>query len=122
MSHPKVGPRDRLLWAAVDLDGTLAQPLWAPGNPTSDIGEPIWENVEKLMKLHEAGVKVIPHTARADTDYEAIEAWFRYYGIPLSQGRIRTGKPLAAMYIDDRGVSSDHPDWLAEYRRLTNHA
>lgn len=119
MSHPSVPPRNRLLWAGVDVDGTIASPLWTPDNPTSEIGEPIWENVHKLMKLHEAGVKIVPYTSRPGSDYEALESYFRYYGLPFRH--IVTGKPLFGAYIDDRSVSADHPDWLAEFRRLTGH-
>lgn len=118
MTHPSVPPRDRLKWAAVDLDGTLAKPIWTASNPTSEIGEPIEENFVKAQALIDAGFKVVIHTARPDTDYERIESYFDYYGLKIRD--IRTGKPLAGAYIDDRGVSADHSDWLAEMRRLTH--
>ena len=120
MSHPKPPARDRLLWAGIDLDGTLAKPVWTAANPTSDIGEPIWENVEKVRALHEEGFKIVIHTSRPDTDFEAIEAWLNYYGIPFKG--IRTGKPLFAVYVDDRAVHADHPDWLAALKAINGHS
>lgn len=116
MTHPTPPKRSRLLWAAVDLDNTLAEPLWTPANPTTEIGAPIWSNVHKVMALRDAGYKIIIHTARADTDYEAIEMWMQYYGVPFKE--IRTGKPLAAAYIDDRGVHADHPDWVRALKEI----
>lgn len=110
MSHPVPPPRSDLKWACVDLDGTLAEPIWTPQNPTTEIGRPIARNVIKLASLHNAGYKIVIHTSRPDTDYEAIEMWLNHYGLPFKA--IRTGKPLAAIYVDDRGVHSEHPDWV----------
>lgn len=103
-------PRSDLLWAAVDLDGTLAQSVWTPANPTSEIGPPIWANVDKAHRLVAAGYKIMIHTSRPDTDYENIEGWLNHYGIPFKA--IRTGKPLAILYIDDRGLHADAESWL----------
>lgn len=103
-------PRRELLWLAVDLDGTLAEPVWRPDNPTSEIGAPIPKNVEKLRAAVAAGYKPVIHTARPSTDYEAIEAWLRHHEIPFS--RIQTGKILAALYIDDRARHADAESWL----------
>lgn len=103
------GPRSDLLWALIDLDGTLAKPRWTPDNPTSDIGDPIPANVAKALALHRRGYKIVIHTARPYTDYEAIEAWCAYHGIPVS--RIFCGKLLGAVMIDDRNVPIGSPDW-----------
>lgn len=102
--------RSELLWLAIDLDGTLAEPLWTPSNPTSEIGAPIWKNVQKLLQAVNAGYKVIVHTARPSTDYEAIERWLNEYGIPFKF--ILTGKVLAALYIDDRGRHESAESWI----------
>jgi hypothetical protein len=103
-------PRADLLWLAVDLDGTLAEPVWTPANPTSEIGPPIAANVEKLRAAVAAGYKPVIHTSRPSTDYEAIEAWLRHHEIPFS--RIQTGKILAALYIDDRARTADAESWI----------
>lgn len=104
------GPRAKLLWIGVDLDGTLAQPIWTPENPTSEIGDPIWENVEKLRQAVKAGYKPIIHTARPWTDYERIEGWLNHYSIPYKE--IQCGKPLYAAYIDDRAINADDESWV----------
>lgn len=108
MTAPFVPPptRDRLIWAAVDFDGTLAEATWPDPTP----GPPIKWNVSKLNKLREAGYKIVIHTARASEAYEVIEAWLNHYGIPFD--RIVTGKVLAAIYIDDRGRHADEESWV----------
>lgn len=112
ISMPFVPPAPRLdlLWLAVDLDGTLAKPVWTPDNPVSVIGDPIWGNVFKLRRAVAKGYKVIIHTARPWTDFEAIEAWCAHWVIP--QRRIVCGKILAAAYLDDRGVHESAVSWI----------
>ena len=111
MNKPKpVAQRFKLLWIGVDLDGTLATPLWTPENPTSEIGDPIWENIEKLQEAVSAGYKPIVHTSRPWTDYEAIENWLHHYGVPFRE--IQCGKPLYAAYIDDRAIRADAESWV----------
>jgi hypothetical protein len=104
------GPRSKLLWLAVDLDNTLALPVWTADNPVSEIGDPIWANVSKLGEAVMAGYKVVIHTARPWTDYEAIESWLEHWHIPWH--KILPGKILAALYIDDRGRHSDAESWI----------
>jgi hypothetical protein len=110
VTAPLPDPRANLIWAAVDLDGCLAEPLWTPGNPTREIGQPILRNVEKARELAEHGFKIIIHTARPWTDYEAIEQWLNHWNIPWR--RIQCGKVLAAIYVDDRGRNSEEDSWL----------
>ncbi len=102
--------RDKLKWIGVDLDGTLASPLWTPDNPTSDIGDPIWENINKLIELVSAGYKIIVHTSRPWTDYQVIEQWLQHYNITYKE--IQCGKPLYAAYIDDRAIHESEASWL----------
>lgn len=110
MTGYSVPLRRALKWLAVDLDGTLAEPIWTPDNPTSAIGDPIHENVIKLKAACSAGYKVVVHTSRPWTDYEAIESYLNHYGIPWD--KIQPGKILAVLYIDDRGRHSDAPSWV----------
>lgn len=104
-----VPQREKLKWLAIDLDGTLAEPLWTPENPTSAIGDPIKVNVVKLREAVAKGYKVVIHTARPWTDYEAIETWLRLHDIPFRS--IVCGKILAAAYVDDRAIHADEPHW-----------
>jgi hypothetical protein len=102
--------KSKLIWVGVDLDGTLAEPLWTPDNPTSDIGDPILKNIKKVHELVAAGYKVIVHTSRPWTDYQIIEQWLRHYNIPFKE--IQCGKPLYAAYIDDRAIHAGEESWL----------
>lgn len=105
-----VPQRADLLWIAVDLDGTLAEPIWTPANPVSAIGDPIKVNVVKLREAVRAGYKVVIHTSRPWSDYEAIEAWLRHHDIPFRS--IQCGKLLAAAYVDDRAIHASDSSWL----------
>lgn len=105
-------PRAELKWVYIDLDATLAEGIWTPDNPTSDIGTPIWENVRKAVKVAEAGFKIVIHTSRAWTDVEAIRYWLDYWDIPWND--VQCGKPLGVLYVDDRGRHSEAPSWLPE--------
>lgn len=110
--HPTPSPRSDLKWIGVDLDGTIAKPVWTPENPTHEIGEPIWENVAKLREAVAAGFKPVIHTSRAWTDYETIETWLNHYAIPFKQ--IQCGKPLYRAYADDRGVHASAANYHGE--------
>lgn len=116
MTHPTPAPRGNLLWAAVDFDNTLAEAVWTPENPTAALGKPIERNVEKCRALSAAGYKICVHTSRPDADYEAIEMWLVHYDIPFKS--IRTGKVLAAIYVDDRAVHADD-DWLGRAKEIS---
>lgn len=104
-----VPQRKNLLWIAVDLDGTLAEPIWTPENPTSAIGDPIKVNVLKLREAVRKGYKVVIHTSRPWSDYEAIEAWLNLHEIPFKA--IQCGKLLAAAYVDDRAIHAGASNW-----------
>lgn len=105
-------PRTELIWAAIDLDGCLAEGTWTPESNGRDIGKPIERNVRKLEKLRWNGYKIVIHTARGWEHYEAIESWLNYWGIRFD--RIVCGKLLAAVYVDDRAVESEQHDWTPE--------
>lgn len=107
-------PRLDLIWVGVDLDDTLAEGVWTPDNPTSDIGPPILDNVKKVRALAEVGYKIHIHTSRAWHDYEAIEAWCEFHDVPVD--RIQCGKPLYAAYIDDRAIFAGDADWTPKTR------
>lgn len=102
--------KSKLIWVGVDLDGTLAKPVWTPENPTTEIGDPIWSNVDKLEALVAMGYKIFIHTSRPWTDYQIIEQWLQHYDIPYKE--IQCGKPLYAAYIDDRAIRAEEDSWL----------
>lgn len=102
-------PRSDLKWLAVDLDGTLAEPVWTPESPGPEVGDPIEKNVAKVRAAVGRGYKIIIHTSRSWTDYEFVESWLIFHEIPWH--RIVCGKLLAAAYIDDRAVHESADSW-----------
>jgi hypothetical protein len=101
-------PRDTLQWYGIDLDNTLAEPIW----PEEGIGDPIWENVEKMKKVHAAGFKIMIHTSRYWGDYEMIKGWLTQWGLSKYVKEIQCGKPLYAKYVDDKAINADTESWL----------
>jgi len=102
--------RTQLLWAAVDFDQTLAESRWTPENPAYEVGDPIAANVGKLFELKDAGYKIVIHSARGWEQYETVESWLQYHGIPFD--KIVLGKLLAQVYCDDRAVNASADTWL----------
>lgn len=103
-------PRTELIWAAIDLDGTLAEGVWTPESNGREIGAPIERNVRKLEALRSAGYKTVIHTSRGSEHYETIEDWLEFHHIPYDH--IVCGKLLAAIYCDDRAIYSEDESWL----------
>lgn len=103
---PKKRTEEDLMWLATDLDGTLAKSIW----PKPGIGQPIWKNVGKLHEAIDGGYKIVIHTSRHWEDYELIEEWLAHYNIPVT--KIVCGKPLAKLYIDDKGRHADAESYL----------
>lgn len=110
MSWQPPAPRTDLIWAAVDLDGTIAEGVWTPESSGREIGDPIWWNVWKTDALRDSGYKIVIHTSRGWEHYEAIESWLEHYGIVYDN--IVCGKLLAAVYIDDRARHAEAASWL----------
>lgn len=100
----------KLLWLGVDLDGTIAEALWSPDNPTDEIGPPIVENVAKLKRAVDKGYKIIIHTSRSWEFYTQVEYWLKFHGIKFKE--IQMGKPLYYRYVDDRAVPADAEEWV----------
>lgn len=88
-----------LKWLAVDLDNFLAE---TSPHPEYKLLGAKQGAVDFCKKLDADGWKITIHTARPSSDYEAIEKWLFFYGIPYR--RIYTGKILAKFYLDDRNV------------------
>lgn len=103
-----ITPRDTLQWYGVDLDNCIAEAIW----PEPGIGEPIWENVQKMREVVEAGYKIMIHTSRYWGDYELIQAWLKHWNIDHLVKEIHCGKPLYHRYVDDKAINSETPTWL----------
>lgn len=89
--------------AMFDLDGTLAYPAW-PQRGT--IGDPIPEGVELLRSVADAGYYCAIFSARPEWDRKLIERWVKLHALPIDA--IHLGKPLAGIYIDDKGWRPDY--------------
>lgn len=105
MSNP-ITPEE-LKWYAIDFDNTLAMNT---GEPDFAIGKPIHQNLNKLKEVHEAGYKIIIHTARHWEDYRAIEEWLDKHQVPYKA--IVCGKILAHRYVDDKNINAFERSWL----------
>jgi hypothetical protein len=123
----------------LDLDGVLVDRTYARGG--EELGDPIDGAVEFTRALAEQADIVI-HTARlggrsagasagaAQAEQRRIEerirAWLDQHGFAYKEIAMDVGKPIAAAYVDDRGVScrpmDDGPrafeEALAAVRRL----
>jgi len=98
---------EKLIWYAVDFDDTLAR---NSGHPDFTPTEPILENLTKLDQVHEAGYKVIIHTARPWADYELVEKWLEEYNVEYKS--IVMGKLLVHRYVDDKAINADEESWI----------
>lgn len=103
----------QLKTAVIDLDGTLAENIWEPGQAKSFIGEPLDHGVNQLMKLYLEGYRIVIFTSRSWQDQVMIEAWLVAHEIPFNQ--VICGKPLATIYIDDKAVSAYALSWVPEF-------
>lgn len=101
-------PRDELKWYGIDLDGTLARQIW----PEVGIGEPIDENIAKMIEVYDAGYKIMIHTSRPWSDYEMVRGWLKEYNLLSMVKEIQCGKPLYLKYVDDKAVKADDESWL----------
>lgn len=108
--RPGVRNYPDMKWIAVDFDGTIAEPLWTPENPTSLAGPPLPGVLEKLQEIAHKGYKTVIHTSRGWTDYEYIEWYCERWRLPIS--RIVCGKLLAIKYVDDLNGHVDDESWL----------
>jgi hypothetical protein len=98
MNYPEP---DKRLPVAFDFDGTLAIGIW----PEPGIGEPIWDGLRMLQHYQDKGYRVLIHTSRAWHAHPDIERWLkqRLGADRMRRVQIICGKPLAGLYIDDRG-------------------
>jgi hypothetical protein len=84
-----------------DFDDVLAVSVW----PEPGIGEPIPEGLDMLKHYQDEDYRVFIHTSRQWADQHQIEVWLHdFLGLDRAlQVQVICGKPLAGLYIDDRG-------------------
>lgn len=114
---------------AVDLDGVIHKYSkgWHDGT-IYDI--PMEGTKDCLKKLKLMEVKIIIHSARACSKWvkidgqlkfqhgqvEAIGLWLRKYEIPFDEVWTGVGKPIADIYLDDRGMRFSN--WGTDFTTL----
>lgn len=73
--------------------------------PGKKLGPPVKGAKEALTELMNQGHQIIIHTALASTiiGAKAVADWLDYYEIPFTEIWAGPGKPVAGLYIDDKG-------------------
>jgi hypothetical protein len=99
-------PRTDLKWVSVDFDNTLC----VSEPPTYSPGEPIVANIRQLEWIKRYGFKIVIYTARPWSEYETVESWLLFHGVPFDM--IQCGKLLTVAHFDDRAYNASEPDWL----------
>lgn len=108
---------------AIDFDGTLVD--FSGGWKGVDVcGEPLPHAVETLKKFREANFKIIIYSCRTNTGlnpsmsivrlHNEFKAHLDRLGFVYDEIFVGTGKPIAHVYIDDRGFYFNG-DWNAVY-------
>lgn len=110
----------------VDLDGTLCEHAYP------DFGPPIAGAPEALQRLHTAGFRIVIHTVRTSSYFhtvgeysaeinspEAVEAYLQHHHIPYDE-IWRHDKPVAVLYIDDRGVRLVGNRWHSNWQQIAD--
>lgn len=101
-----------------DLDGTICEekPKGTPYAAYADV-QPKRKMIEKIREYHDAGHKIIIHTARhmvsTNGDLKMIEErvgkitrdWLEKNNVPYDE--LIFGKPYGDMYIDDKAMQLD---------------
>jgi len=82
----------------VDLAGTLCTEEKTFERP---LARPLAGAKEALNRIFDAGNTVVIWTARGWEQYRMTEDWLRRHGFKYHQ--ILMGKPIATVFIDDRG-------------------
>lgn len=69
------------------------------------LGPPMQGVKEALTELMNQGHQIIVHSALANNKpgREAVAKWLAYYEIPYTDIWIGPGKPVAGLYVDDKG-------------------
>jgi len=111
------------LRVAVDFDGVIHRYSmgWHDG---TIYDRPIEGAAASLKKLEDRGCQIVIYSTRAEGKYingdwqegqsDKMIEWLKFYGIPYHE--IASGKPLAHVYIDDRGLRFE--DWNSTMKQL----
>lgn len=86
----------------LDFDGVLHDPT--NREQGYKMGVPVEHALDAVKVLISAGHDLVIHSSRVQKpdDLDHIYAWLRFFGFPSIF--VSTPKPLADLYIDDRGL------------------
>jgi hypothetical protein len=62
---------------------------------------------EHLRKMYRKGFRIVLFTSRSDVEYDALVDYLTELDLIQYISRIQFGKPVAEIYIDDRGLRFD---------------
>ena len=91
----------------IDLDGTLAEGVW----PRPGVGKPLPDAEDMLRYYFKRGWAIVIHTARPWSHEETIWKWLRTNKFDQYVYNVVCGKPIAALYIDDRSWNPEETPW-----------
>lgn len=103
---------------AIDLDGTIIeQAVWTDGGKGDFVLIP--GAVQEIKKLKESGWKIVIHTARFPDDLDEAGRRLRDLGVQFDLIWGGEGKPLADVYLDDKGITFEGK-WEGMAERIIN--
>lgn len=70
-------------------------------------GPPLEGMPEHLRKMYRKGFRIVLFTSRSDVEYDALVDYLTELDLIQYISRIQFGKPVAEIYIDDRGLRFD---------------
>jgi len=99
----------------VDFDGTIAT---YDHYEFGKFGEPIHDVIAKIHELYyDREFKIFIQTTRSWAEYGKLKKWLIAHSVPY-EGIIMGGKPIAEVYIDDRGVNPTKFGWEDELEKI----
>jgi histidinol phosphatase-like enzyme len=100
----------------LDFDGVLHNP--SDRVQGYKMGQPVAGALDAVRALVAAGHSIVIHTARVqqDGDTEHVWKWLRYFGFERYIDAIQRTKPLADVYVDDKGLHFDN--WISALPHL----
>lgn len=113
------------LTVAIDFDGVIHRYSmgWHDG---TIYDRPMEGAKESMQKLRDKGCKILIFSTRAEGKYingkwqenqkDNMAEWLKFYQIPYDE--IASGKPMAHVYIDDRGLRFEN--WEDATKQLFN--